>query len=639
MNHIIIGTAGHVDHGKTVLIKTLTGTDTDRLKEEKERGISIELGFAYLQLPSGQKAGIIDVPGHERFIKNMLAGVGGMDIVLLVIAADEGVMPQTREHLEIIQLLQVDKGIVVITKKDLVDQEWLDLVFEEVKEFLVDTVLEDAPMLAVSAATGDGINELLETISRSTESATQRKYSGPPRMPVDRVFTVTGFGTVATGTLLSGQVYVGDSLQIYPGEAVYRVRTLQVHGKKVDKAEAGQRVAINLSGVETNDVNRGDTLAKPNSLQPAYRIDVKFKLLPSAPKPLKHRARVRIYLGTAEVLGRVTMLDRDELQPGQPAYIQLQLEEKLAVARGDHFVIRSYSPMRTIGGGTVINPAATKHKRNREDILQALAKAEKGTPAELLEQYLAANARLFNLSEMSAGIGLTTEETKLALQELLENGQAIAIKSEGEELYLSTDVLAGWEKKILKALADYHHKYPLREGYPKEELRSRLLPGLNSKHFQILLSFLDKHEKLVGQAQNVALQGFVPQLSPQENKIIKSIEDKFLANPFQPPGWQDAAREAGIRKNDQEYLNYMLNRGLLVKITEGMYFHSQALQKTISLVKNHLIEKGEISLGEVRDLLQTSRKYTLPILEYLDREKITRRVGDIRVPGRSFKAE
>jgi selenocysteine-specific elongation factor len=638
MNHIIIGTAGHVDHGKTILIRALTGTDTDRLKEEKERGISIELGFAYMQLSNGQTAGIIDVPGHERFIKNMLAGVGGIDIVLLVIAADEGVMPQTREHLDIIQLLQIDKGIVVITKKDLVDQEWLELVYEEVKDFLAGTLLENAPILAVSAVTSEGMDHLQKAISQMAAGTTRKKNAGPTRLPVDRVFSVTGFGTVATGTLLSGQIHTGDTLQIYPGDAVYRVRNIQVHGHKVDTAEPGQRVAVNLSGAEAGDLNRGDTLASPGTLQPSFRVDVKLKLLSNAPKPLKHRARVRVYIGTAEILGRVILLDREELQPGDDAYVQLQLETKVAVARGDRFVIRSYSPMRTIGGGTVINPATVKHKRNRQEVIKALTTAEKGTPAELLEQHLATNNRAFTLGELAAGVGLTGEETASALQELLDDNRAAAIQTEGEKVYLATRVLAEWEKKITRVLAEYHAKYPLREGYPKEEMRSRLFPAMNSKQFQMLLNHFTKDKILAVQPQTVSLQGFTPQPTPTQDKKINRLEEIYLASPFQPPGWPEAAKEAGLAVDEQEYLSYLLNRGILVKITEGLYFHSRALQKAIDLVKDHLTQKGELSLGEVRDLLKTSRKYTLPLLEYLDRERITRRVGDVRVAGRALSS-
>jgi len=621
-----------------VLIKALTGVDTDRLKEEKERGISIELGFAYLKLANGQIAGIIDVPGHERFIKNMLAGVGGIDIVLLVIAADEGVMPQTREHLDIIQLLKVDRGVVVITKKDLVDAEWLEMVTEDIRDFVKGTVLENAPLISVSAINGDGLDELRQVINQlAAESEQQaKKFSGPPRLPVDRVFTITGFGTVATGTLLSGQINTGDNLQIYPVGEIYRVRNVQVHGQKLPTAEAGQRVAINLSGLQTGELERGQVLAAPGSMQPNHRLDVKLQFLHSAPKPLKNRARVRVYLGSAEILGRVILLDREELEPGAEAYIQLQLEEPVAAARGDHLVIRSYSPMRTIGGGVVVDPSAIKHKRYREELIKALNTAEKGTPAELLEQYLAANARLCTLIDLAAGTGLTSETVKQALPELLEQGQGVELLSEGEKTYLSSQVMDKWEGQIKKVLTEYHQKYPLREGYPKEELRSRLFPNLNNKHFQMLLLGLEQTGSLDLHSNTLAIGGFMPQPNGAQGSVIKKLEELFLANPNQPPSWGEAIQEACIIKDDQEILNYLLNRGTLLKIADGMFFHHSALANIMALVKNHLSEKGELLLGELRDLLQTSRKYALPLLEYMDKEKITRRVGDKRVAGRAL---
>ena len=627
-----------MDHGKTVLIKSLTGVDTDRLKEEKERGISIELGFAYLTLENGQKAGIIDVPGHERFIKNMLAGVGGMDLVLLVIAADEGVMPQTREHLDIIQLLNIQRGIVVITKKDLVDEEWLAMVYEDVTDFIKGTTLEKAPVLSVAAVKREGLDELLKEINKQALEVEQqnRQYTGQPRLPVDRVFTMTGFGTVATGTLLSGKVHVGDNLQVYPTGGVYRVRNLQVHGQKVDVAEAGQRVAINLSGLESGALTRGQVLAVQGSLQPTHRLDIKLAFLSSAPKPLKHRTRVRVYLGAAEVLGRVVLLDREELQPGEEAYIQLQMEEPVAAAKGDHMVLRSYSPMRTIGGGMVVDPFAIKHKRYREELIQALNTAENGSPDELLEQYLSGTGKFCSAAELIAGTGMTGETVHSALPELLDQGHALCLSFENEKMYVSTQMITNWEVKIKQALSGYHNKYPLREGYPKEELRSRLFTSMNNKQFQMALLSLECIDSVELYSNSVAASGFIPAPGASVGKAVQHLEELFLANPYQPPGWAETAQEAGITKDDQEVLNYLLNRGVLVKIADGMYFHEKALAEILALVRGHFQEKGELLLGELRDLLQTSRKYALPLLEYMDREKITRRIGDVRYKGSRF---
>lgn len=636
MKHIIIGTAGHVDHGKTVLVKKLTGVDTDRLKEEKERGISIELGFAYMKLPGGQTAGIVDVPGHERFIKNMLAGVGGIDLVLLVIAADEGVMPQTREHLEIIQLLQIDKGVIVITKKDLVDDEWLKMVYDDTKEFLSNTVLEKADIIAVSAVTGAGLPELINAVNRIAAGIEERKTTGSARLPVDRVFSVTGFGTVATGTLISGQIQAGESLQIYPGETVSRVRNMHVHGKKVELAESGQRVAVNLSGIETDDIKRGNVLALPASLKPSHRIDVSFKYLSSAPKALRHRARVRVYLGTAEILGRVILLDREELQQGEHAYVQLQLESPVAAARKDHFVVRSYSPMRTVGGGTIIDPFPNKHKRYRKEIIEALATAEKGSAVDLVEQYLNANAKLHTVTGLTSALGMSKNDMAMALTKLTEEGQAAKFAAEGEDYFVSAMVLQQWESRIISALQDYHRKFPLREGYPKEELRSRFFSALTAKQFQILLNHFEQNQKISGMGHSVAIFKYKPLLTKEVEQVIHKLENIYLTGKYQPPAWSEATAQTGIKQPavSQELLNYLLGQDKLVKIAEGIFFHRQVLNKAVSVIKEHFKQKEELSLGELRDLLQTSRKYALPLLEYTDQEKITRRVGDLRVAGK-----
>ncbi|WP_027364195.1 selenocysteine-specific translation elongation factor [Desulfotruncus alcoholivorax] len=636
MKHIIIGTAGHVDHGKTVLVKALTGIDTDRLKEEKERGISIELGFAYMKLPSGLTAGIVDVPGHERFIKNMLAGVGGIDLVLLVVAADEGVMPQTREHLEIIQLLQIDKGVVVITKKDLVDDEWLKMIYDDTKEFLTNTVLENADIIAVSAVTGEGMPELIKAINQIAIGIEGRKTTGPARLPVDRVFSVTGFGTVATGTLISGQIQIGESLQIYPGETVSRVRNMHVHGNKVELADSGQRVAVNLSGIETDDIKRGNVLALPGSLKPSHRLDVSFKYLSSAPKALKHRARVRVYLGTAEILGRVILLDREEMQPGEHAYVQLQLESPVAAARKDHFVVRSYSPMRTVGGGTIVDPFPNKHKRYRKEIIETLATAEKGSAADLVEQYLNTKPQLHTVSGLTTAIGMSKNDMAMALTKLTGEGHSVKFDSEGEDYFVSVLVLKQWENRIISALEDYHRKFPLREGYPKEELRSRFFSALNAKQFQILLNHFEQNQKISGMGHSVAIFEYKPLLSKEMDQVLHKLENIYLTSEFQPPAWSEAIAQTGIKRPEesQEFLNYLFRQGKLVKIAEGIFFHRKVLDQAISIIKEHFKQKEELSLGELRDLLHTSRKYALPLLEYTDREKITRRVGDLRVAGK-----
>ncbi len=636
MKHLIIGTAGHVDHGKTTLVKALTGIDTDRLREEKERGISIELGFAHLALPGGKKAGLVDVPGHERFIKNMLAGVGGIDMVMLVVAADEGVMPQTREHLDIVQLLQVERGIVVLTKVDMVDEEWLELVREELTDYLKETFLAGAPLVEVSAITGQGLQELKETLARVAGDLIEKPASGAMRLPVDRVFTITGFGTVVTGTLVSGQISVGENVDILPRRLTARVRSLQVHGGKVETAVAGQRVAVNLSGIEVQQVPRGSLLASPGSLSPSRRMDVKLSLLKNA-RELKNRSRVRIYLGTAEILGRVVLLDREELKSGGEAYAQLELEEIAAAGRGDKFVIRSYSPMLTIGGGRIIEPIPQKHKRMKEDVINALITREKGTPAELAGQYLNSRPGMMTAGELADISGLSRGEAAGALDGLEASGTVVQTVFEGIKYYASSVTYDKWTGEVTALVNAYHGHYPLREGFPREELRSRKFPNLGQKQFQALLQIMENDGKIVLGVNSIALPGFKAEPGDTYGKAVQAIEKIYQTNGCQPPAWTEAVTKTALPKGqDQEILQYFLRRGTLVKVTDELYFHPDALRKAREKMQLFLAEKGQITVGEARDLLDTSRKYALPLLEFFDREKVTRRVGDLRVPGRAL---
>ncbi|AQS59556.1 selenocysteine-specific translation elongation factor [Desulforamulus ferrireducens] len=633
MKHIIIGTAGHVDHGKTLLIKTLTGTDTDRLKEEKERGISIELGFAQLKLPSGKQAGIVDVPGHERFIKNMLAGVGGIDLVMLVIAADEGVMPQTREHVDIIQLLQVKKGIVVLTKVDLVDEDWLGLVTEEVRDYLQGTILKEAPIIPVSSITKQGIEELLKTIDQFVEDTEERVSIGKLRLPIDRVFSVTGFGTVVTGTLHSGRISIGDTVEIMPQRLISRVRSLQVHGQKVEQARAGQRTAVNLTGVEVEEIHRGNVLVTPNSVDPSHRMDVRLLLLESAAKPLRNRARVRLYLGTDEILGRVRLLDREKLEPGVESYAQLELEEQAVAGKGDRFVIRSYSPMRTIGGGVVIDANAPKHKRYRPEVLEGLATKEMGTPEEVIEQFLAGKQGLFQEEEIVTATGLVSGDVHTALSNLVANQQVKRIVGEKKDLFVAWPVYEGWAKDMQELLKKYHLEYPLREGLPKEEMRSRKLPFVSGKDFQFLLNsmsidgFLRVHEK------TLAHPDFNQELSGNYRKIADSLLASVQQGKYQPPSWQEIVKQHRLKDTEaQEYLQYLMRTGKLVKLAdEQLYFTAELYLQAKEMIIEYLKQNKEISVAQTRDILNTSRKYILPLLETLDRERVTRRVGDNRV--------
>ncbi len=634
MKHVIIGTAGHVDHGKTNLIRALTGIETDRLREEKERGISIELGFANLTLPSGRTAGIVDVPGHERFIKNMLAGVSGIDLVLLVIAADEGVMPQTREHFDILQLLQVKNGIVVLTKIDLVEKDWLDLVQEEIRDFLSGTTLESAPIIPVSSVTGEGIPLLINTIDKLLEDASEKPVFGQMRLPVDRVFSVTGFGTVVTGTMVSGEIVVGEEVEIMPSNIITRVRGLQVHGQKVERASAGQRVAVNLAGVEVEQINRGNVVCSVKSLNPSYRLDTKLHLLESAGKPLKHRARVRLHIGTDEILGRAILLDREELLPGEDAYVQLQLEDTAVAGKGDRFVIRSYSPMHTIGGGVVIDAAPKRHKRYKPEVIAALATKEKGTPEELTLQYVENQKVPVAAADIAQGVNLADAEVESALHKLLEQQAVKEIDTEGKKIYLTAAAYQRCAEQITAALTEYHKQYPLREGYPKEELRSRMFSAMNNKVFQGLLQTMADEGILFVNPQTAALPNFTGEPVGKAAVIVKKIEQLLKANGYQPPNWKDVLKETGLNPDEAaEVLNYLLRTAKISKIADNIYFHSETLQTAQEKIVQFIKTNNSISVAEARDLLQTSRKYALPLLEYFDRQRITRRQEDNRVLG------
>ncbi|MDA8334267.1 MAG: selenocysteine-specific translation elongation factor [Peptococcaceae bacterium] len=631
MRSLIIGTAGHVDHGKTALIRALTGVDTDRLKEEKERGISIELGFASLSLPSLGTAGIVDVPGHERFIRQMLAGVGGIDLVLLVVAADEGVMPQTREHMDIVGLLQITRGVVALTKVDLVDDEWLDLVREEVGEYLQTTTLAGAPVVPVSSITGRGLDELLAGMDRVALTVPEHPASGAPRLPVDRVFSVTGFGTVVTGTLVAGRLSVGDAVEILPEGLSSKVRSMQVHNKKVDAAFAGQRVAVNLTGLEVDDIARGSLLASPGHLTPAHRLDVHLQLLAKAAHPLKNRTRVRVHLGTAELLGRVRLLDREEFKPGEEGYVQLELEGKVAAARGDRFVVRSYSPMHTIGGGTVVENGTPRYRRFRPEVMEQIATREHGTPAELVAQHLAGLKVPAGAGDIAGDCGLSAEVTGETLAFLAAGDRAVAM----EGLYLDQARFAALVETMTVKLSAYQADYPLREGMPREELRSRVFTGWPAKPFAAVLEEAARRGAVVLSAKAAHLPGFVPGTAMRETG--ERAAGLVREGGFLPPGWEAVLKELNLAPEPgSELLQLLLREGLLVKIADDAYWHRETLGEARDLVTGHLREKGEITVGALRDLLGTSRRFALPLLEYFDRERLTRRVGDVRVPGRAL---
>lgn len=630
MKRLILGTAGHIDHGKTTLVKALTGIETDRLKEEKQRGISIELGFAPFVLPDGQKAAIVDVPGHERFIKHMLAGAFGIDLVILVIAADEGVMPQTREHMDIIELLGVKNGIIALTKRDMVDEEWLMLVEEEVREYLSSTILAEAAIIAVSAVTGEGIPQLLQEIQRVSEGVKEKPAFGKARLPVDRVFTKAGFGTVVTGTLWSGQVETGETLELLPGGEKVKIRTLQVHNDKVDKAYAGQRVAVNLQGVDVSDIERGNWLSTPAYLTPTYRMDARLRILSSSTRVLKNWNRIRFHLGTDETMARVVLLDGDELHPGQEGYVQIVMENPVVGHKGDPFVIRYYSPISTIGGGTIIDANASKQKRFKEETLNELIVKEEGNLSEMLLYELEANPQdVISVDELSKRTGNDEDKIRHELEQMSKDHKVVELK---KDEYMSTFGLEQLAEKIINALQEYHLKYPLRQGTSREEIRSRFSKNVNTKTFNLILKELEVDKKIEIQDQQIKMPGHVPAPGEQELKAIQLIKGQMRQNLFAPPS-AEALREAAAIEESvfMEILSYLTNEKVLVKISPDMYFLQEALDEGKKRLNQYFAEEKELSLASFRDMLDTTRKYALPLLEYYDKIRFTHRVGDSRI--------
>lgn len=625
---IIVGTAGHVDHGKTQLVKALTGIDTDRLKEEKERGISIELGFALLRLGDGIMAGIVDVPGHERFVKNMLAGAGGVDLVLLVVAADEGVMPQTREHLDILELLQVQRAIVALTKADLVDEEWLLLVKDDVQELLRGTRFEGAPVIPVSVVTGQGLDQLKSLLKQQAEQVQPKPMMGEARLPVDRVFTITGFGTVLTGTLFSGRIRTGDVLAVLPSGREGRVRSLQVHGQKVEEALAGQRVAVNLTGIEVGEVERGEVLVTPGSFQAVRRLTASLHLIKRAEHPLKNWQRIRFHLGTRETLGRVRLLDREELQPGDDSLVQLELEEPVVAAVHDRFVIRHYSPVTTIGGGEVIEVGGLRYRRNRSEVLEALKRKLTGSPYGRLTEELRSLRQAASPAELAGKSGMDESAVRNCLEEMAAAGEVTIFRFGQEVAVVPAPLLSSWWSQAEKALNDYHRQYPLRSGYPKEELRSRSFKSLSPRLYQGLLDRWAEEGRIAVQGQTLAMKGFQPRLTPSQQALVDQALKRLADQPLAPP---DAGELLELLGGDADLLLYLVQQGVLIKVGEDHYYQKQAIDEAWALLEKYLKEHGELTVAGARDLLGTSRRYSLPLLEYFDRQKKTCRVGDKRV--------
>jgi selenocysteine-specific elongation factor len=636
MRHLVIGTAGHIDHGKTTLVKALTGTDTDRLKEEKERGISIELGFAFLRLPDGTQAGIVDVPGHERFVKTMVAGVGGIDLVVLVIAADEGVMPQTREHLHICELLQIKRGLVALTKADLVEAEWLEMVQADVAEFLQKTSLRGCPIVPCSGTTGLGLPALLEAIQAQAAAAEPKKTHGIVRLPVDRVFSIKGFGTVVTGTLWSGSLSVGDEVTILPKGLRSRVRRLQVHGETVERAEAGQRTALNVPELEVAEIARGDVLCLPDTLRGSHSFEATLSLLADAPRPLKNRARVRFHLGTSEILARVVVLERDELRPGDRSYVHFRLETPSAALPGDRFVIRSYSPAVTIGGGAILDPIPPRSRRTRATLIEHLRILEQGRPTERVEQHLLASGFVpISLDELRARCDLEQAVVAEALRDLVEAGRALRVGLKEGAGSLHVDRVEVLRKEILDHLAEFHARESLKDGLAKEELRSKLPVQVLPAVYAWMLARLTTAGQIAVERDKVRLAGHRPTLSAEEEAAKKSIEDAYRAAGLQPPAPETVM--GGLkadRKLGQAVFRRLVDDGILVKVSDDLFLHRESHQAMRDRILAHFQTHPGINVGVMKELFGLSRKYAIPYLEHLDAVRVTRRQGDERVPYR-----
>ena len=624
MNNIVIGTAGHIDHGKTTLIKALTGRETDTLAEEKKRGISINLGFTYFDLPSNMRAGIVDVPGHEKFIKNMLAGACGIDIVLFVVAADEGIMPQTVEHLDILTFLNIKNGIIVLTKCDTVEEEFIELVKEDVREKTKNTFLENADIVEVDSISKRGINELINKIDSLSDSVEVKNENSPARLNIDRVFSVKGFGTVVTGTLIEGKISLEDDLVIYPSELKVKTRSIQVHSKNVQMACAGQRTAINISNVKVEQLERGDVLASPNSLEEAMMLDVKLSLVNHSNKSLKHWDRLRLYHGTREILCRAVPLNNEEIECGQSGYVQLRLEESIVAKKGDKFVLRSYSPLQTIGGGVIIDTSPKKHKRFDEKVIESLKIKEKGELKDILEEYLKRNLKNYpTIKEIMSYSGENEEKINLDIDKLISENKVVNIN----HMYMHLIQYENLKEKTVSVLNEYHKKYRLRNGILKEELRSRVESKFKTREMDILIDKLCS-DGIVKVIENiVSLQMHNVVLNDKQNEIRKNIQKKLKSS-----GISNILTIKDICENNyyEEVLEYMIGNSV-EKLDDTYIMDKDIYEKTKSELIKYLTNHKEITLGEYRDLVNSNRKNCMIILENFDRNKITKRNDNTRI--------
>ena len=629
MKNIIVGTAGHIDHGKTTLIKALTGRNTDRWEEEQRRGITIDLGFTYFDLKNGDRVGIIDVPGHEKFINNMVAGVVGMDLVLLVVAADEGIMPQTREHMDILGLLGIKKSIMVINKCDLVDEEWLELVEEEIQEELEGTFLEGAPVVKVSAATGQGLDELTDTIQQlMSDEVVAKDTQTIPRLPIDRAFTLSGFGTIITGTLISGTITREDVLEMYPIGKECKIRNIQVHGQNQDKCYAGQRVAINLSNVKKKEIRRGCVLAPKNSMKNTDLLDVKLKVLEDSMRILTNHERLHLYTGTSEILCRAVLLDKEQIGPGEEGLVQLRLEEEIAVKRGDRFVVRFYSPMETIGGGIVLEPNPVRKKRFDAQAIEELKKKESGSLGDVMELQIKEHGdTMITLAELAKVMAHSVDELKEYLEELEESGTIFVFPMKKDTYLWHRDSEFAVRQKIEETLQKYHSEHPYRYGMKKAEIHNTFLKKIKPNIFDAYIERMTGENVYGRREEYLSLPGYEV---PKDAMYLQT--EKLIEDTFEKAGY-DFVRFSEIdfgkipRQTAEDVVLMMIDEGKVIRINEEMFTMKHLMDEAKEKIQNHLKEENLITIAQVRDMFSTSRKSAKPILEYMDSIKVTKKTG------------
>lgn len=629
MKNIIIGTAGHIDHGKTTLIRALTGRNTDRWEEEQRRGITIDLGFTYFDLKNGDRVGIIDVPGHERFINNMVAGVVGMDLVMLVVAADEGIMPQTREHMDILGQLGIEKSILVLNKCDLVEEDWLELVEEEIKEELEGTFLENAPIVEVSAATGQGIPELIEVIERLTaEEVVEKDVNTIPRLPIDRVFSLAGFGTIITGTLLAGTISKEDNLQVYPIGKECKIRNIQVHGQDVERCYAGQRVAINLSNVKKSELRRGCVLAPPNNMKNTTLLDVKLNVLPSSMRVLTNHTRLHLFTGTSEILCRAVLLDREEIGPGESGFVQLRLEEEIALRRGDKFVVRFYSPMETIGGGVVLEPNPKKKKRFDQNAIEELKRKESGSSEDVIELHVKSHGEtMITVTELAKLTALSMDEVIEDVQSLEEQGIVKVFHMKKDSYVWHAAHEQNMRHQLVETLGKYHERYPYRYGMKKAEVHMTYMKKVKLNVFDLYMEMLSQEGVLRRQQEFLQLPEFAVRKDELYANVLKIVQKEFEKAQFDFLRFSEISFPKGTKEEVEDILLLLIDDDIVVKIAEDVYTLKTLIDHAKELIQNRLKENPLITIAEVRDLLGTSRKSAKPILEYMDSIKVTKKNG------------